>query len=123
MKQIVIAIAGAAIGGALGYFGFHWMYSHGFCALVLPGGLLGLGGSFSRTRAIWPSVCFGLAAFALGVFTEWKYFPFKKDDSFTYFLLHLHTTDPAMLLMVVIGTGLGFWIPFRQVERSREVER
>ena len=116
MKQTLIAMAGAVLGGTLGYYGFFWMLSHGYYALALPGGLLGLGASLGKTRTNWCAAGFGLAALLLGIFTEWKHEPFAKDDGFVYFLLHVTDNDSVTLLMIVLGGALGFWIPFRRVD-------
>src|SRR5258708_30389369 len=110
MQQTLIAIAGAAIGGVLGYYGFHWMIEQGFYGLMLPGGLLGLGASFGKTRSIWLAVGFGVAALVLGIFTEWTYRPFRVDPGFIYFILHITKNPPVTLLMIALGAALGFWI-------------
>lgn len=116
MKQTLLAITGAVIGGTLGYIGFRWMARHGYYGLILPGGLLGLGASIGRTRSIWLAVGFGLAALSLGIFSEWRYAPFRKDDGFVYFLLHVFDNDPVTLLMIAVGSVLGFWVPFRRID-------
>lgn len=120
MKQTLLAIVGAALGGALGYFGFFWMARHGYYGLILPGGLLGLGASLGRTRSIWLAAGFGLAALALGIFTEWRFAPFRKDDGLAYFLLHLADNDSVTLLMIGVGGVLGFWVPFRRMDPARQ---
>jgi hypothetical protein len=120
MKQTLIAIVGAAVGGALGYYGFHWMIDQGYYGLMLPGGLLGLGASFGTTRSIWLAVGFGLAAVVLGIFTEWTYRPFRVDDGFVYFLLHVTKNPPITLMMIALGGALGFWIPYRRIDPPQE---
>jgi hypothetical protein len=119
MKQTLLAITGAVLGGILGYNAFFWVYSQGFYGMIIPGGLLGLGASFGKTRSIWAAVGFGLAALALGLFTEWKYRPFIKDDGFLYFLLHVTDKSTVTLLMIAAGGVLGFWVPFRRVDPPR----
>ena len=116
MKQTLIAIAGAVLGGTLGFFGFRWLIDQGYYGLMLPGGLMGLGASFGKTRSIWLAVGFGVAALLLGIFTEWDYRPFRKDDGFVFFLLHVAENPPVTLLMIALGGALGFWIPFRQMD-------
>src|SRR5579871_5186560 len=117
MKQTLLALAGAVVGGVLGYFAFFWIVKQGFYALILPGGLLGLGASFGKPRSIWPAAACGVAALALGIYTEWRYAAFQKDDGFSYFLLHLADLKPITLLMIAAGAALGFWIPFRSIDR------
>jgi hypothetical protein len=116
MKDTLLAITGAVVGGILGFFAFGWVLSQGFYGLILPGGLLGLGAAIGRPRSIALAVAFGLAALALGLFTEWWYFPFKKDEGFAYFLMHIPQLKPLTLLMIAAGGVLGFWVPFRRSE-------
>ena len=58
-------------GGALGYFGFELMLKQGYYGMVLPGGLLGLGAGIGKNRWLWLAILCGIAALALGLFTEW----------------------------------------------------
>lgn len=119
MKQIAFVFGGAVLGGLVGHLGFGWLLSQGFYGLVLPGGLLGLGAGLSPCRVRWPSVVCGVMALALGLVSEWRHFPFKADDSFGYFLSHVHQLKPITLLMMAAGTAIGFWVPFRRVETDR----
>ena len=67
MKRSMLALIGAVAGGLVGYFGFLWIARQGFYALVLPGGLLGVGASLSANRSTAPCIVCGLLALALGV--------------------------------------------------------
>jgi len=116
MKQIILSVAGAALGGVLGYFAFFWIYSHGYYGMILPGGLLAIGAGLGKTRSVWWAVAVGIAALALGLFTEWRRAPFEKDDGLSYFILHAHHLNSVTLMMIAVGGALGFWIPFRRVE-------
>lgn len=113
MKQTLLVIAGAAIGGTLGYFVFFWVASQGFYGLVIPGGFLGIGAALARNRSLPLAVACGAAALLLGFYTEWKFAPFAKDESLGYFVLHIHKLKPLTLLMVALGAGVGFWSPVR----------
>src|SRR5262245_5469720 len=84
MKQILITIAGAVMGGILGYFAFVWVLEQCYYGMILPGGLLGIGAACGRTKSICVPVACALAAVALGLFAEWKNLPFIKDDSLGY---------------------------------------
>lgn len=116
MNHIFRTIAGAVIGGVLGYFAFFWIADQGFYGLVLPGGLLGTGAGFGKPRSNWLAAGCGVAALALGLFTEWKFAPFVKNESLAYFLLHFYELKPITLLMIAAGGAAGFWIPFRRSE-------
>ncbi len=117
MKQILLALAGALVGGIVGYFAFFWMVGHGFYALVLPGGLLGLGAGVVKNRSTVLAVVCGLAALGLGLFTEWRSAPFVADESFGYFLTHIFQLNQVTLIMILVGSVFGFWVPFRRRER------
>jgi hypothetical protein len=103
-------LAGALIGSVCAYFAFFWAASQGFYVLALPGALVGLGcgwatGKVSRLAGVMA----GLVAFAVCVFIEWKFAPFRADDGFAYFVSHLHQKPPFKLLMIVLGTAFGSW--------------
>jgi hypothetical protein len=114
MKNILLALGGACVGGALGFFGFYLLAKQGFYALVLPGGLLGLCAGIVPTRSILVAVVCGLAATALGLFTEFHFFPFVADESLGYFLSHLGSLKPVTWLMIAVGGAIGFYVPFRR---------
>ena len=117
--QVVLVFAGAVGGGLIGYVAFFWIAQQGFYGIALPGGLLGLGAGCVACRWRWPAVVCGVLALALSLFTEWKFAPFLKDDSLSYFLWHLHEKATVKLLMIAAGTFIGFWVPFRRVEPDR----
>jgi hypothetical protein len=121
-KNDVLVLVGAAAGGLLGYVVFFALARRGLYGLALPGGLLGLGAGIFKTRSkTLPVVC-GLLALALGLFTEWRFAPFAADASLGYFVSHLHRLSALTLIMLAVGTLIGFWVPFRrgaeQSERS-----
>ena len=120
MKQAALVLGGAVLGGVVGYFAFFWIAQQGFYGIALPGGLLGLGAGCVACRWRWPAVVCGVLALALSLFTEWKFAPFLKDESLSYFLLHLHEKAAVKLLMIAAGTCIGFWVPFRRVESDRQ---
>jgi hypothetical protein len=123
MKQIVLVLAGAIAGGVLGYFGFWWLVQQGLYGLMLPGALLGLGAGIAKNRSVILAVLCGLAAVGLGLFAEWSQFPFIKDDSLTYFLLHVHELKPVTLLMILAGGVIAFWVPFGRIEKRGRAQK
>ena len=56
-----------------------------------------------------------MGALVLSLFCEWRFAPFIKDNSLGYFLTHVHELKPITLIMIAVGTFIGFWIPFRRV--------
>jgi hypothetical protein len=117
VKHNLLALCGAVAGGVLGYFAFFWILTHGFYAMILPGGLVGIGAGIFRNRSVWVAVVCGLLAVAIGVFTRYQAGPFEEDDSFAYFLAHLHQLSSVTLLMIGVGSFIAFWVPFRRTER------
>ncbi len=109
MRNILISLVGAAVGGVLGFFGFGWFLSYGFYALVLPGGLMGIGASAGRARSMPLAIVLSISAIVLSLVAEWKYRPFVKDDSLDYFVQHLHQLSPVTFLMIAVGAFVAFW--------------
>lgn len=116
MKQTLLAFAGAAIGGVVGYLAFFWLRGQGLYGMILPGGLLGLGAGIGRTRSAGVAIAFSVAALLLGLFTEWRHMPHKDDPSFGYFLKHVGDLQPVTLVMIAVGAAIAFWVPFRRKE-------
>jgi hypothetical protein len=103
-------MAGAVIGAVVGWFALGWVIDQGFYGLALPGALVGLAcgaisGGVSRANAI---LCAALAA-VLGIVLEWWHFPFVADESFGFFVTHLHELRGITWLMLVLGAIFGFW--------------
>lgn len=110
LQGLPIALAGALAGGILGYFLFLWIARHGFYALMLPGGLVGVGGAiFAKHRSIPRGVLCGIIALVTGLFCEWRFERFIEDDSFGYWVTHLHKLSPITLLMIAGGAVFGYW--------------
>jgi len=110
LANAALGLAGAAVGGVLGYLAFGWLAGQGFYALALPGVLLGLGATaLARRRSMALAVTCGFLAVALGVYAEWKHFPFAKDDSLNYFVTHLFNRRPFTLILIGLGGFGGFW--------------
>jgi len=113
MKNNVLALVAAVVGGVVGYLAFRWIARQGFYALVLPGALVGIAAGMFKSRSIAVCVVCGVAALGLGLFSEWQFAPFAKDDGLGYFLAHVHQLRPLTLLMIALGAAIGFGVPFR----------
>lgn len=109
----VLALLAAAAGGALGYAAFWWFRQDGLYALILPGGLAGIGGGLVAHRSRWVMVAIGVAGLMLGLVTEFRHAPFIADDSFGYFLRHVMDLRPTTKLMIAAGSAVAFYGPFR----------
>lgn len=119
---LIRSLIGAAIGGAIGYFLFGWVLKQGFYAMILPGAALGFGAAKLAPieSATQGTICAVLAT-ALGLLTEWRHFPFVKDDSLPYFLTHIHDLRPMTLIMIVAGTYFGYHFgKGREIVRSSQ---
>ena len=106
-----LGLAGAVIGGTLGFYTFDWLRGQGFYGLMIPGALLGLGCAMlaQHPSTIRGVIC-GLAAFGLGLYTEWRFFPFAADESLSYFLKNVSSLKPVTLLMIGVGAIIAFWV-------------
>ncbi len=72
-----LGLIGAAAGGVFGYVLFMWISRQGFYALIVPGGMLGLGcGLLARHPSMARGIVCGVAGLGLGLYTEWKFRPF-----------------------------------------------
>ncbi|MBS0206008.1 MAG: hypothetical protein JSS49_24210 [Planctomycetes bacterium] len=112
MKNNILALVAAVAGATVGYFGFGWMLKQGFYALILPGAFAGLAASHFHSKSIAVSIASGLVALAAGLLAECHFHPWIKDQSLTYFLAHVHQLKPLTLIMLSVGTIMGFWFPF-----------
>ena len=122
MRQTILILCGAVAGALLGYFAFSWLAAQGYYALALPGGLLGLGAGIGKGRTVVVAIICGIAAMALGLYAEWRYAPFLKDDSIWYFFAHAYRLQSITLVMIGVGSVIGFWVPYRRMERSTVME-
>src|SRR5262245_20457566 len=108
-RSIAFGLLGAALGGCIGYLAFVWLLRQGFYALILPPTLLSLGaGLGSRSRSFVLATMCGVAGLGLALFSEWRVAPFAADQSFWYFITHLHKLRPITLIMLAIGTLFSF---------------
>lgn len=113
MNKMGLALLAAVAGGVVGHFVFLWIARQGFYALALPGALVGIGASLVPIRSVAVAVICGLLALLVGFLSEWRFAPFIADNSLAYFLAHIHQLRPVTLIMIGIGTIIGFWAPFR----------
>ncbi len=62
-------------------------------------------------RAFFQTFWRGLAVagVALALFMEWRWSPFKVDDSLSYFLTHLQNLQGMTLFMIALSGVFGFW--------------
>ncbi len=107
----LLGLVGAIVGGVLGFYTFGWLVYYGYYGLMIPGAFLGLGCSLaaSHPSMIRGLLC-GIAAVGLAIFTEWKYWPFAADESFSFLVTHLTSKGPVTLLMIGVGAFIAFWV-------------
>jgi hypothetical protein len=95
----------------LGYFAFSMALQQGFYALMLPGGLIGLGGGLLvKDRSVLRATICGILAVCVGLFSEWRNAPFIADHSLSYFLTHVHELRGLTLLRLGGGTAFAVWL-------------
>ena len=121
IPPLIRGLFGAAVGGTAGYFAFEWILRQGFYAMILPGAALGLGfGASTCERSSVYGLVSAILAVGLGVFVEWRFFPFVKDGSFTFFITHVHQLRPVSLLLIALGGVLAFWLGIGRTPVSRK---
>jgi hypothetical protein len=114
-----LGLLGAVAGGVLGYFAFGWLYQQGFYAMMLPGGLIGIGcGILSRHDSTARGALCGIAALAMGLFTEFSY-RYVDEDTFLDFLKHFSERPKLAPIMILLGAGLSFWFARGQYQTRR----
>ena len=120
LTHLVRASAGALAGAIIGYAMFVWLAQQGFYALAIPGAALGLGcGLSTRRRSLGTGLACGVLAILLGVFTEWRFFPFVKDGSLAFFISHFNELKPVTLLMIAAGGIFGAYFGMGRRPRSK----
>jgi hypothetical protein len=115
VERPFLVFVGAAAGGAAGYGLYRLALQSGFYAIVLPGAMLGIGASLARNRSVLIAVLCGVLALGLGLFTEWNFHPFVRDERIDYFITHIHQLPPITLGLIGLGGFVGFWMPFRRI--------
>jgi hypothetical protein len=116
MKNNMLVLLGALVGGIVGHVACVWMVHQGFYGMVLPGGVAGLGAGIFRCKSLAVAVVCGVWALFAGLVTEWHVEPFIANDSFGYMLTHFYDLRPLTLIMLAAGAFIGFWLPFRQTQ-------
>lgn len=108
--ELARGLAGAAIGGAVGYYAFAWILGYGLYAMILPGAALGYGFSLcTQQRSMLNGIICAVLAVGLGLFAEWKHFRFKDEKTVLDFLTQLHHRTPVTLIMIAVGALLAYW--------------
>lgn len=107
---LIRGLAGAIVGGAIGYLIFRWLLRYGLYGLMIPGACLGLGAGLAAGRQshLLALLC-ACAALGLGLWAEWSVHPFIKDGSLVYFLRNVALLKPPTLLMIGLGAVFAYW--------------
>ena len=124
LTGILLGVVGAVVGGVVGYYVCDWMLNYAFYGLILPGTLVGVGfGLVSRQKCFVCGIACGVAGVAMGIFTEWRLFPFIQDDSLAFFVTHLHQLRPVTLLLIGLGGLFSFWFGIGRDAAQRQQAR
>lgn len=110
--RLARGLAGAIVGGIVGYLVFRWLTRNGFFSLMIPGAALGFGSGWAaRGRSLPLGIICAAAGLVLGVFSEWMRAPFVDDPSFTFFVANLLEMRGATVKLAMIGLGAAaaFW--------------
>ena len=104
-------LAGAIVGGLVGYFAFRWLSKQGFYGPMLPGALLGIGAGWAvRGRSQLLGVVCGLAGLFLGVFSEWMRSPswMIPASRSSWRICDMQGAN-VKLLMIALGGAAAYW--------------
>ncbi len=109
-KSWLLGMAGAVVGGAIGYYVFMFLAERGYLALLLPGAAIGIGcGYMSKTRSVPLGIVCGVLALGFGLFAEWMRAPFATDASFGFFISHPFDLPSVTQIFILLGGVCGFW--------------
>jgi hypothetical protein len=110
-RNLAVGLLGAAVGAVLGHLAFSMALQQGFYALMLPGGFIGLGGGLLvKDRSVLRATICGVFGVCVGLYSEWRHFPFAADHSLGYFITHVHELRGLTLLMLAGGTAFAVWL-------------
>jgi hypothetical protein len=113
MRRYVISnllgLVGAALGGVLGFYTYCWIVSKGMVGGMIPGAFLGLGCSLlARHSSFARGVVCGVAGLVLGFFADWK--TNVTTDTFLEYLQDVKNVNQVILLMILLGAAIAFWL-------------
>jgi len=106
---ILRGLGGALVGAAVGFAVFTFLLRYGVYAMAVPGALIGVicGWCLNRRSLVLGVLC-GLMAATNMILAEWWNFPFKNDESLTFFLQNLAQLSLLFWLSLLLGCGLAF---------------
>jgi len=110
-RPLPVAIAGAVLGGAVGYSAFKLLLnSFGLYAMVLPGAMVGVGRATGSTAKSIPVgvVCF-VGAVLISIITEWSVTVMPEDATFVDFLAALPDKPFRNQASLVAGPIMALW--------------
>jgi hypothetical protein len=107
---VILRGVGGAIGGAaLGYVLVSLLFHRGLYGIMLPGVLIGMGAGFAaRSRSQVLGIVCAVLAVGATLFTDW-HVRFSVNNTFPFFLSHLHTLGAVPLVMMVLGVIAAYW--------------
>jgi hypothetical protein len=104
----VLGLVGAVCGGILGVILVDQAAQRGLYAIVLPGGLVGLGcGLLARHRSLCRGIACGIGGLAAGLYAEWHVFHSRM--SLAEFSKILGDLGPFTYLLLAVGAVVAFW--------------
>jgi hypothetical protein len=100
-------LAGAIVGGIAGYFVFRLLSSRGMFGYAIPGAMVGLGaGLLAGGRSHWLGALCAVAGLCLTIFAEWSVAPFVADQSFQFFVTHVHQLNNFSVKASITAVGV-----------------
>lgn len=110
-RPLWVGAVGAGAGAVAGYLLFFAALKYGaLYALVLPGGLIGLGRLFgTKTVSIPLGIACGLGALVLSLYIEYQVTPGAAEEGIPDFLRHVHEQPFRNVALIVAGPAMALW--------------
>lgn len=110
MSDSIRRAIGAIVGAGVGTFAYWLLLIRGYHILAAVGAGVALGVSaMARTKQIAWGVATGVLAVLLSVLVESLFRPFAADESFSYFISHLHDLPRNSLISLAVVAALGVY--------------
>lgn len=113
-------LLGAALGGAIGYGAFLLIEAQEYRALAVVGACLAIGAGLGATRRrLGWGVIIAVLAVVVTILVEWHHYPFRSDESLTYFVTHIASVSTNSKITYAAVAAAGLWFGMGRNRRPR----
>ena len=121
MSETTRRATGAIVGVGVGTLAYWLLLLQGYHILAAVGAGVALGVSaMAQTRQIVWGFATGALAVLASVLVEFFFRPFAADESFSYFISHLHELPRNSLISLAVVAALGVYLGRGRVRRRVE---